>query len=167
MQTGIIWHSSWPRLVVDQTANVSHYSNHFSLFYSEYYTAWSLITKIKCLHWPELPCTTCYLLVCVHYTHRLIILDLTLRSRLVNKGVGSNCIETGGLLAKGTRGTTAQENVLESMIHIFIDFTTSSSVLRLPMRLSELRLESQLNNMKTFQTEPVPEGPPENSWLKE
>ena len=144
MQTGIDWHSNWLHFLIDQIAYVSHYSSHFSLFYSEHCTAWGLITKIRCLHWSGLLCTTQYLIVCAPLPNQPW---LALRSRLLNKSVGSICVEAGVFIVKGTRMTIAQEKVLKSTIYLFLDFTISSWILCLSVRLSELRPESQLNNL--------------------
>lgn len=64
--------------------------------------------------------------------------------------MGSECVEIGGVIVKGIRLAIAQEKMLVSTIHLFVDFTTSFWIFCLSMRLSELRPKSLLNNLTTL-----------------
>lgn len=150
MQTGIIWHSNQSHFIVDQTAYVPHYSSHFALFFSEHYTAWGPITKDKMssligtsLHHPLLICT-CTVHVAQSSSAWLWEADCWIR-------VWAPTVwRPGGQLRKALDWQLPKKKCWNQIFTSLLISCLHLGSFVCQWRLSELRPESQLNNLKTF-----------------
>lgn len=103
----------------------------------------------------------------MHCTRCPIILGLTLRSRLLNKGVGSDCVEARGSTAKGPRRSAGIKYSPLCWFHAFIldPLFVNGGYQNLDPNHNWTIWKLSCQNYSTW-TEPIPERPPENPWGK-